>query len=43
MSLAMWLAILLFVTGTSAPIIISKLKPKDEVKLDRKKVIQITS
>ncbi len=42
MSLAMWIAIILFVTGTSAPIIISKLKPKDEIKIDRKKIIQIT-
>jgi len=42
MSLSLWIAVLAFVLGVSAPIIIAKLTPKEELKLNRKKVIQIT-
>lgn len=42
MSASLWAAILLFVVGTTAPLIYSYLKPKAEVKLNRKRVVQIT-
>lgn len=43
LTIAMWTAIVLFVLGTAAPIILSKLTPKEDLsKLNRKKIVQIT-
>jgi len=42
MSASLWIAVILFVLGTSAPLIYNAIKPKEEIKLNRKKVVQIT-
>lgn len=42
MSASLWIAIILFVVGTTSPLIYSYLKPKEEIKINRKKVVQIT-
>ncbi|MGE5400631.1 MAG: energy transducer TonB [Ignavibacteriales bacterium] len=42
LTIAVWIAIIVFVLGTTAPVIISYVKPKDEIKVNRKKVVTIT-
>lgn len=42
LTVALWAAIILFTLAVSSPLIYQAVKPKDDVKLNRKRVVQIT-